>query len=1093
MACLDLIPSTTITIPPSRPATPSLAKRKAASDDDELPSDLGSEQRHQAKRPYTPEHRPEAAAMAATAGKTAAAEAAQIDESLYSRQLYVLGHEAMKRMGKSNVLIVGMKGLGVEIAKNVALAGVKSLSIYDPAPTILQDLSSQFFLQPSDVGTPRANATAPRLAELNAYTPVTVHEAESLTSDLNSLKRYQAIVLTGCVPLDEQLVLNEFCRANGIYFIVADTFGLFGYVFNDFGEQFAITDATGEDPVSGIVAGIDEDGIVSALDETRHGLEDGDYVTFTEVEGMEALNNAEPRKVEVKGPFTFSIGDVSGLGEYKRGGLYQQVKMPVIQHFKSLEAQLKKPEFLVSDFAKFDRPIQIHIGVQALHRFAKQHDGQLPKAHGAADAEEVLAYAKEIAAESGADVEVEEKIVTELSYQARGDLSSLAAFFGGLTAQEVLKAVSGKFNPVKQFLYFDALEALPVSVARTEENCQPLGTRYDGQIAVFGSEFQEKISNVKQFLVGAGAIGCEMLKNWAMCGLATGPRGSITVTDMDQIEKSNLNRQFLFRPKDVGKLKSECAAGVIENMNPDLKGKLIPMRDRVGGDTEEIFDDDFWNALTCVTNALDNVEGRTYVDRRCVFYCKPLLESGTLGTKGNTQVILPRITESYSSSQDPPEKTFPMCTLKSFPNRIEHTIAWARDLFQTLFVGPAETVNLYLTQPDFLEKLPQTGNHKQSLEFLRDFLVTQKPSSFEDCVTWARTQFEVQYNNAIQQLLYNFPRDSVTSSGQPFWSGPKRAPTPLVFNPDDPTHLSFVIAAANLHAFNYKIASPDEAKDKTYYKQIVQDMVIPDFTPSSSVKIKADDNEEDEAPAAGTGADAETAQLRDIEQALPAPSMLEDVRLEPVEFEKDDDTNYHIDFITAASNLRALNYDIPTADRHKTKFIAGKIIPAIATTTALVTGLVVLEFYKVLDGKTDIEQYKNGFVNLALPFFGFSEPIASPKGKYTGPGGKEVTIDRIWDRFDIDHDVTLQEFLDYFQEEKGLEISMISSGVSLLYASFYPPAKLKDRLGLRMSELVETVSNKPLGVTQKSIIFEISCEDQSGEDVEVPFVTVHLD
>lgn len=63
------------------------------------------------------------------------------------------------------------------------------------------------------------------------------------------------------------------------------------------------------------------------------------------------------------------------------------------------------------------------------------------------------------------------------------------------------------------------------------------------------------------------------------------------------------------------------------------------------------------------------------MDQRCVYYEKPLLESGTLGTKANVQVVLPHITESYSSSQDPPERSHPSCTIKNFPNLIEHTIA----------------------------------------------------------------------------------------------------------------------------------------------------------------------------------------------------------------------------------------------------------------------------------------------------------------------------------------------------------------------------------------------------------------------------------
>ena len=80
--------------------------------------------------------------------------------------------------------------------------------------------------------------------------------------------------------------------------------------------------------------------------------------------------------------------------------------------------------------------------------------------------------------------------------------------------------------------------------------------------------------------------------------------------------------------------------------------------------------------------------------------------------------------------------------------------------------------------------------------------------------------------------------------------------------------------------------------------------------------------------------------------------------------------------------MRARNYKITECDFGKTKMIAGKIIPAIATTTAMITGTVAAELYKFAQGFTDLAKFKNSFVNLALPLFVFSEPDPLKKTKF---------------------------------------------------------------------------------------------------------------
>ena len=104
----------------------------------------------------------------------------------------------------------------------------------------------------------------------------------------------------------------------------------------------------------------------------------------------------------------------------------------------------------------------------------------------------------------------------------------------------------------------------------------------------------------------------------------------------------------------------------------------------------------------------------------------------------------------------------------------------------SLFVKPPQAVNAYLSEPKYLESnFKYSGQQKEQVEQLVSFLVTDRPLTFEECIIWARLQFERDYNNDIRQLLFSLPKDAVTSTGQPFWSGPKRAPDPLTFDSND--------------------------------------------------------------------------------------------------------------------------------------------------------------------------------------------------------------------------------------------------------------------------------------------------------------------
>ncbi|KAJ4779926.1 ubiquitin-activating enzyme 1 [Rhynchospora pubera] len=1002
-----------------------------------------------------------------------------IDEDLHSRQLAVYGRETMRRLFASNVLVSGLQGLGAEIAKNLVLAGVKSVTLHDEGEVEMWDLSANFFLSEGDIGKNRAEACVQKLQELNNAVKVS-----SLTTPLvkEQLSDFQSVIFTD-ISLEKAIEFNDYCHSHTppIPFIKCEVRGLFGGVFCDYGPEFTVQDVDGEELRTGIVASISNDNpaLVTCVDDERLEFQDGDLVIFSEVQGMPELNDGKPRRINGTRPYSFFLEeDTSKFGTYKSGGIVTQVKLPKVLHFKPLREAIKDPgEFLLSDYSKIERSALLHSVFQALDRFRAEL-GRFPVAGAVEDMEKIVEFVRGVNGELG---EADEKVLNIFLNGSRAILNPMAALFGGVVGQEVVKACSGKFHPIYQFFYFDSIESLPPQ-SLSPTDVKPLNSRYDAQISVLGVDLQTKLQNAKIFMVGSGALGCEFLKNLALMGVSCGPTGTLTVTDDDIIEKSNLSRQFLFRESHIGQSKSTVAASAARLINPSLN--IAALQNRVGPETENVFNDEFWENLDAVVNALDNVNARLYVDSRCVYFQKPLLESGTLGPKCNTQVVIPHLTENYGASRDPPEREAPMCTVHSFPHNINHCLAWARSEFEGLFEKTPTEVNAFLEDPEGYTSGMQSAGDAQArdkLESILECLERERCETFKDCITWARLKFEEYFASRIKQLTFTFPEDSMTSSGTPFWSPPKRFPQPLKFDPADPSHLNLLMAASILRAESFNVPVPDWAKNPKKLAESVGKVSVPEFAPKEGVKIVTDEKATSVASASFDDAeviDALSSRLGQLAKTLPSGFCMK-----PVHFEKDDDTNYHMDLISGLANMRARNYLIQEVDRFKAKLIAGRIIPAIATATAAATGLVCLELYKALAGNRNLSAYRNTFANLAVPLFSIAEPVPP---KTVQHGGSSWTV---WDRWIIEGDLTLREVLDWLSA-KGLSAYSISCGTSLLYNSMFP--RHAERLDRKVSDLARDVAKVEVPPYRHHLDVVAGCEDEEGNDVDVPLISIRF-
>ena len=375
--------------------------------------------------------------------------------------------------------------------------------------------------------------------------------------------------------------------------------------------------------------------------------------------------------------------------------------------------------------------------------------------------------------ESEEKINFDENIIKNISFTCSAEIPCITSLIGGIVCQEIIKT-TGKMNPINQFKVYDFLQystIIPDPIKYCNEDVE---TKYNDLILIFGKNVVEKLRNSNILLAGAGALGCELLKNLALFGISN----SVLVIDDDNIEISNLNRQFLFHEEHKGFNKAEIACNSAKEINDDLKCNYLSKR--IEPENKSIFNKSYFENIDFVLGAIDSQKGNYYLVKQCELFEKIFIKGGTKGAQGKVEIFIPNLTRSYNDLEhiEEIEEKSPSCTRRQFPSKIEDCIDNARDIFDEYFI------TIFV---DFLSAMGEKNDIK------KEDLSIEKYNLINEIINFIKINNNIEMENKLIRFglqeyhklfieeiknIYNLYPLNDTEESKQFWNS-KRIPIEL--------------------------------------------------------------------------------------------------------------------------------------------------------------------------------------------------------------------------------------------------------------------------------------------------------------------------